>query len=149
MSSMLGVSSPAFAADPTPSSSASPASPTRAEQVAAIQDQYNPLFDAEYARFVAVQKKALVDASLTRTVKAQFADFLNTRGIIATNLSSSTSDLSSVKDFAEEETGEFSSTLNMLEAEVAKIKTISCIKAKVVKKVTALSPKCPSGYKKK
>jgi hypothetical protein len=28
-------------------------------------------------------------------------------------------------------------------------KTISCIKGKVVKKVTAFSPKCPKGYKKK
>jgi hypothetical protein len=28
-------------------------------------------------------------------------------------------------------------------------KTITCVKAKVVKKVTATSPKCPSGYKKK
>jgi hypothetical protein len=28
-------------------------------------------------------------------------------------------------------------------------KTISCIKGKVVKKVTAVSPKCPKDYKKK
>ena len=36
------------------------------------------------------------------------------------------------------------------EAEVAKKKsTISCIKGKTVKKVTAVNPKCPAGYKKK
>jgi len=27
--------------------------------------------------------------------------------------------------------------------------TISCIKGKLIKKVTAVSPKCPAGYKKK
>ncbi len=31
----------------------------------------------------------------------------------------------------------------------AKATTISCVKGKVVKKVTAVSPKCPAGYKKK
>jgi len=143
---MVGFSGPAFAADPTPSSSASP---TRAEQVTAIQDQYNPLFDAEYARLIALKKKVLVDANLTKSVKAVLADFQNMRGIIATNLSSSTSDLSALKDFAEEEQGEFGSTLNMLEAQAAKIKTISCIKGKSVKKVAGLAPKCPKGYKKK
>ena len=145
MSLILGISGPAFAVDPTPTSSASP---TRAEQVTAIQDQYNPLFDAEYARLLALKKKALVDANLTKSVKAVLADFLNMRGIVATNLSSSTSDPSALKDFADEEQGEFGSTLNMLEAQAAKIKTISCTKGKVVKKVTALGPKCPKGYKK-
>jgi len=28
-------------------------------------------------------------------------------------------------------------------------KTISCVKGKTVKKVTAVAPKCPAGYKKK
>jgi hypothetical protein len=28
-------------------------------------------------------------------------------------------------------------------------KTITCIKGKLVKKVTAVNPKCPAGYKKK
>jgi hypothetical protein len=48
-----------------------------------------------------------------------------------------------LKDYAEEETEEYASTLNMLEAQAVKIKTISCIK------VSGLSPKCPKGYKKK
>jgi translation initiation factor 1 (eIF-1/SUI1) len=54
-----------------------------------------------------------------------------------------------LKDYAEEETEEYASTLNMLEAQAVKIKTISCIKGKTVKKVSGLSPKCPKGYKKK
>jgi hypothetical protein len=32
---------------------------------------------------------------------------------------------------------------------VAKKTTISCVKGKTVKKVTAVKPKCPTGYKKK
>jgi hypothetical protein len=32
---------------------------------------------------------------------------------------------------------------------VAKAVTITCIKGKVTKKVTAVNPKCPTGYKKK
>ena len=146
MSLMLGISGPAFAVDPTPASSASP---TRAEQVTAIQDQYNPLFDAEYARLLVLKKKALVDANLTRQVKAVLLDFLDMRRIINTGMSSSTEDLVALKAFAEEEAGEFASTINMLEAQAAKVKTISCTKGKVVKKVSALSPKCPKGYKKK
>ena len=35
------------------------------------------------------------------------------------------------------------------QAPVAKKTTITCIKGKTVKKVTAVNPKCPSGYKKK
>lgn len=152
MSLLLGVSGPVFAVDPTPSSSASPTSPTsptRAEQVSAIQDQYNPLFAAEYARLLVLKKKALPDADLTKRVKAVLVDFLDVRRVIDSNLMSSTSDLSATKDYAEEETGEFSSTINMLEAQAATIKTISCIKGKVVKKITAIGPKCPKGYKKK
>lgn len=148
-SMMLGVFSPAFAADPTPSGSASPTSPTRADQVSAIQDQYNPLFNAEYARLLVLKKKALVDVNLTKSVKAVLADFLEVRRVINDGLNNSTSDLVALKDYAEEETGEFSSTINMLEAQVAKIKTITCVKGKVIKKVSGLPPKCPKGYKKK
>lgn len=146
MSLSFGLSSTAFAADPTPSSSASP---TRAEEVAAIQGQYNPIFDAEYARLLVIKKKALVDADLTKRVKAVLVDFLGARRVIDTNLSDVNSGLSATRDYAEEETGEFSSTIGILEAMAAQIKTISCIKAKVVKKVSGMAPKCPKGYKKK
>jgi len=32
---------------------------------------------------------------------------------------------------------------------VAKKTTITCVKGKTIKKVTAVNPKCPAGYKKK
>jgi len=123
--------------------------PTRADQVTSIQDQYNPLFDAQHARLMAVKTKLALDPNVYRSFKAVLADFLDVRRVIDSNLSSSTSDLASVKDYADEELGEFDSTLNGLEAQAAKIKTIICIKAKQVKKVSGLTPKCPKGYKKK
>lgn len=137
---VLGSSGPVFAADSVP---------TRSDQVTSIQNQYNPLFDAQYARLLVVKTKALVDASTLKSVKAVLADFLDMRRIIASSLSSSTSDLDAVKSYADEELGEFGSTLNMLETQVAKIKTVICIKGKQIKKISGLTPKCPKGYKKK
>lgn len=145
---LLGSSGPVFAVDPSPTPTAS-AIPSRADQVASIQDQYNPIFDAQYARLMAVKKKLVLDANAYRTFKAVLADFLEVRRVIDSNLQSSTSDLAAVKDYAEEETGEFASTLNDLEAQAAKIKRLSCVKGKVVKKVSGFAPKCPKGYKKK
>jgi dTDP-4-dehydrorhamnose 3,5-epimerase-like enzyme len=31
----------------------------------------------------------------------------------------------------------------------SKVKTVTCIKGKLTKKVTSMNPKCPAGYKKK
>lgn len=147
---LLGSSGPVFAADPvaTPTPTTS-ATPSRADQVASIQSQYNPIFDAQYARLMVVKKKLVLDANAYRSYKAVLADFLEVRRVIDSNLQSSTSDLAAVKDYADEETGEFASTISGLEAQAAKIKTISCIKGKVVKKVSGLAPKCPKGFKKK
>ena len=39
--------------------------------------------------------------------------------------------------------------LENIKAKTAKKSTITCVKGKLTKKVTALKPKCPSGYKKK
>lgn len=137
---ILGNTGPVFADD---------VAPTRSDQVTAIQNQYNPLFDAQYARLVIVKKKASVDTSMLRRVNEVLTDFLDMRRIIASGLSSATSDLVALKDFADEEAGEFASTVSNLETDVAKIKTITCIKGKASKKVSGLSPKCPTGYKKK
>ena len=41
-------------------------------------------------------------------------------------------------------------TMNLKQAPIAATKkTITCVKGKQTKKVTAISPKCPAGYKKK
>lgn len=137
---VLGSSGPVFADSAVPS---------RADQVTAIQDQYNPLFDAQYARLMAVKTKLVLDANAYRSFKAVLADFLEVRRVIDSNLNSSIPDLAATKDYADEELGEFDSTLNLLEKQAASIKTISCIKGKQIKKVSGLGPKCPKGFKKK
>ena len=137
---LLGSSGPVFAEGTTP---------TRSDIVTAIQNQYNPLFDAQYARFTVLKAKVLNDAGMLKTYKAMLADFIEVRRVIDSNLKSATSDLDAVRSYAEEEIGEYGSSLSLLEAQAAKIRTIICSKGKLVKKGTGLSPKCPKGYKKK
>lgn len=137
---LLGSIGPVFAVDTIPS---------RSDQVASIQNQYNPIFDAQYTRLVAVKAKALTDVNMMRRVKATLLDFVDMRRVINTGLISSTSDLVALKDFADEEQGEFGNTISALEIQAAKNKTISCTKGKVVKRISGITPKCPSGYKKK
>jgi hypothetical protein len=123
---VLGSSSSASAADPTPS---------RADIVKSIQNQYNPLFNSQYARLGAIQKKVSTDSGSLRVYGALLADFLDMRRILASGLASSTSDLDALKSY--------------VEATAAKIRTIICFKAKLVKKVTGLVPKCLNGYNSK
>ncbi len=137
---VLGSSGPVFAEGTTPA---------RSDLVLAIANQYNPLFDAEYARFMVLKPKVLGDAGMLKTYKAMLADFIEVRRVINSNLKSATSDLDAVRSYAEEEIGEYGSSLSQLEAQAAKSRTLTCIKGKLVKKVSGLTPKCPKGYKKK
>ena len=125
------------------------ASDARATKIAFIQDKYNPGFDAQYVRFVAVQKKAINDAGTSKAIKNLLTDFLGMRKIINANLANPNSDLDTVLSFAEEELGEFDYWIYQIEQQVAKSKTIACVKGKKIKKVMALKPVCPKGYIKK
>ena len=77
------------------------------------------------------------------------ADFLGVRKFLDESIVSPTSDLDSVIAYADEELGEFENTLYLLQKQLATHKTITCIKGKTIKKVMALKPVCPKGYKKK
>ena len=123
--------------------------PTRAEQVALIHAKYDPLFDAQYARLMAVKSKITYNASMLSSFKFVMTDFLGVRKFIDTSLLSSTSELETVISYAEEELGEFTNTLYLLETQIAKSKTITCVKGKTTKKVMAYKPVCPKGFVKK
>lgn len=140
--------------------------PSRADQVAAIQAKYNPIFDAEYVRLMAVKAKIGNDETAMASFQKILDDFLQVRSTIDENLRSATADLEPVAAYAEEETGEFADTLLLLEKQFASpkptvkptpkvtpkkvvMKTIFCTKGKTVKKVTAVKPVCPKGYVKK
>ena len=122
---------------------------TRDEQIAEFQAKYDPLYDAQYARLVVVRGKILNDASMLPSFKLVMADFLGVRKFLDESIVIPTSDLDSVIAYADEELGEFENTLYLLQKQLATHKTITCIKGNTIKKVMALKPVCPKGYKKK
>jgi hypothetical protein len=123
--------------------------PTRAEQVAQFHAKYDPLYDAQYSRLMIVKSKITNNASMLPSFKLIMVDFLGVRKFLDTSLNSPTAELETLISYAEEELGEFTNTLYLLETQVAKSKTITCIKGKTIKKVMALKPVCPKGYVKK
>ena len=123
--------------------------PTRAEQITAIANQYNPIFDSQYARLIAIAAKAKTHAPTYAQYKAILLDFNDVRRIINDGLISSVSDLDAVKAYAEEESGEFAISIPGLEIMAKSITTITCTKGKLTKKVTSIKPLCPKGYTKK
>jgi len=123
--------------------------PTREQQVVAIHAQYDPIFDAQYARILAIKAKTANNPKLLSSYNFILKDFLHVREFINTSLTDITTDIEVLKSYAEEETGEFSFSIPLLEKEAANSKTIICVKGKVSKKVAGLKPVCPSGYKKK
>ena len=137
---ILGGNVPVFAEDVVP---------TRADQVSAIQNQYGPKFDAQWARLLAIATKVKGDGPTYAQYKLIVADFKQVRLVIDTGLASATAELEGIAAYAEEETGEFSFTIQQLEDAVASIKSITCVKGKAVRKITAVKPVCPKGYTKK
>jgi len=123
--------------------------PTREEQVVQFHAKYDPLYDAQYARLMIVKSKITNSASMLPSFKFVMKDFLGVRKFLDTSLKSPSAELETLISYAEEELGEFTNTLYLLETQVAKSKTITCVKGKTIKKVMALKPVCPKGYVKK
>lgn len=123
--------------------------PSRADFVTSIQNQYGPLFDAEWEKLLHIAIAVKGDAATYKQYKAAVLDFKEVRRVIDEGLASSSSDLIAIKAYAEEETGEFAVTIDQLEKTAATIKSITCRKGKITKKVTGIKPVCPKGYTKK
>lgn len=123
--------------------------PTREEQVAQFHAKYDPLYDAQYSRLMIVKSKITNNASMLPSFKLVLVDFLGVRKFLDTSLNSPTAELETLISYADEELGEFTNTLYLLETQVAKSKTITCLKGKTIKKVMALKPVCPKGFIKK
>ena len=123
--------------------------PTREQQVVAIHAQYDPIFDAQYARILAIKAKTANNPKLLSSYNFILKDFLHVREFINTSLTDITTDIEVLKSYAEEETGEFSFSIPLLEKEAANSKTIICTKGKTTKQVSGIKPVCPAGYKKK
>ena len=122
----------------------------RVDEVAAFKDKYDPQFDAVLVKFTAAKKRLAFDASSAALIKNSIANLTETRRVIEQNLADPNAPMANIIRLADEQLGMFSLTNFKLDNLVAKVKTISCIKGKTVKKVTAIgTPKCPAGFKKK
>lgn len=121
----------------------------RATRVEQIKSRWNPLFDQQYAQLVALAPKAKLDPVVLKNYKYLLDDFLHVRQVIDAALNSASGDIEAAAAYAEEETGEFMMAIPELANQIAKIKSITCLKGKITKKVTGTAPKCPAGYKKK
>lgn len=122
----------------------------RVDEVAAFKDKYDPQFDAVLVKFTAAKKRLAFDASSAALIKNSIANLTETRRVIEQNLADPNAPMANIIRLADEQLGMFSLTNFKLDNLVAKVRTISCIKGKTVKKVTAIgTPKCPAGFKKK
>jgi len=123
---------------------------SREEQVATFKAKYDIEFDAVLVRFTAAKKKLAFDASSTALIKNSIANLTETRRVIEQNLADPNAPMANVIRLADEQLGMFSLTNFKLDNLMAKVKTVTCVKGKTVKKISAIgTPKCPSGYKKR
>jgi len=123
---------------------------SREEQVATFKGKYDPQFDAVLVKFTAAKKRLAFDASSTALIKNSIANLTETRRVIEQNLADPNAPMANVIRLADEQLGMFSLTNFKLDNLMAKVKTVTCVKGKTVKKISAIgTPKCPSGYKKR
>jgi hypothetical protein len=123
---------------------------SREEQVATFKAKYDPQFDAVLVKFTAAKKRLAFDASSSALIKNSIANLTETRRVIEQNLVDPNAPMANVIRLADEQLGMFSLTNFKLDNLMAKVKTVTCVKGKTVKKISAIgTPKCPSGYKKR
>lgn len=122
----------------------------RADEVASFKAKYDSQFDAALAKFTVAEKKLAFDPSSVALIKNSIANLTETRRVIELNLANENAPMANVIRLADEQLGMFSLTNFKLDNLMAKVKTITCVKGKSTKKVSAIgSAKCPAGYKKK
>lgn len=123
---------------------------TRADEVIAFHTKYDAQFDQILVKFTAAKAKLAFDPASLALVNNSISNLVETRRVIEQNLADANAPMANVVRLADEQLGMFSLTQFKLDNLIAKIKTISCVKGKAVKKVSSLATaKCPAGYKKK
>jgi hypothetical protein len=124
-------------------------SPTREQLITKIEQVYFPLFEADKTEFLALKAKLAKDPVTLKQFNSVWKDFLDTTAIIYSGVKNPNSDLEALLAYCEEEQGEFVSNIAYLKSQVAKLKTIICIKVNNSKLIIGLNPKCPAGFIKK
>ena len=117
--------------------------------VAQLKEFYVPQYDSQYARLMAIKAKAFTVSSLKKSFNTVLEDFLDVQKTVYGAWADPLADADAAASYSDEEISEFEISITYLERQVSKITTINCVKGKVTKKITDLSPKCPTGYVKK
>ena len=121
----------------------------RAATVEMLKQKYVKVLDEQHSTLLAIKSQMKVEPTLLKQVNAVLADFNSNYAAIINGLANVEQPIQPIIDLCQEEVEEFANSIYLLQQMVKKIKTISCSKGKVIKKVSGLAPVCPKGFTKK
>jgi len=81
------------------------------DELAAVQTNFAPLFDAQYVRFIAIKVKLKGDTKMLKSLKVITDDFAEVQNSLNKLYVNPASETTQVREYAEEELGEFENTL--------------------------------------
>jgi hypothetical protein len=121
----------------------------RAATVEMLKLKYVKVLDEQHSTLLAIKSQMKAEPTLLKQVNAVLADFNSNYAAIINGLANVEQPIQPIIDLCQEEVEEFANSIYLLQQMVKKIKTISCTKGKVIKKVSGLAPVCPKGFTKK
>jgi hypothetical protein len=121
----------------------------RAATVEMLKQKYVKVLDEQHSTLLAIKSQMKAEPRLLKQVNAVLADFNSNYAAIINGLANVDQPIQPIIDLCQEEVEEFANSIYLLQQMVKKIKTISCSKGKVIKKVSGLAPVCPKGFTKK
>jgi ABC-type transporter Mla subunit MlaD len=121
----------------------------RAATVEVLKQKYVKVLDEQHATLLTIKSQMKAEPKLLKQVNAVLADFNANYAAIINGLANVDQPIQPIIDLCQEEVEEFANSIYLLQQMVKKIKTISCSKGKIIKKVSGLAPVCPKGFTKK
>ena len=121
----------------------------RAATVEMLKQKYVKVLDEQHSTLLVIKSQMKAEPTLLKQVNAVLADFNSNYAAIINGLANVDQPIQPIIDLCQEEVEEFANSIYLLQQMVKKIKTISCTKGKVIKKVSGLAPVCPKGFTKK
>lgn len=121
----------------------------RAATVEVLKQKYVKVLDEQHATLLTIKSQMKAEPNLLKQVNAVLADFNANYAAIINGLANVDQPIQPIIDLCQEEVEEFANSIYLLQQMVKKIKTISCSKGKIIKKVSGLAPVCPKGFTKK
>lgn len=146
LNSALVLLTSSFFLAPAHSDTVTVTSLTREAHVEQLKALYVPQYEGQLARLMAIKVKAYSASSLRKSFDTVMEDFQDVTKTVYGAWADPGADADAAALYSEEEIGEFEVSIRYLEQQVAKIKTITCVKGKTLKKITDVGPRCPKGY---